>query len=79
MNAREIKKRIENAIRRHANATTTRAYSLVPQSLTAGKLYEAYVLSLVLERLSRDEGFRIILVNSNMVRLKSARGPTSNS
>jgi len=75
MNARNFKKRIEKAIRRYSTATTSRAYSLVPHSLTAGKLYEAHVLSLVLERLSRDEHFRIVLVNSNFVFLKSAPGP----
>lgn len=70
-----IKRRIERAIRRYARATSAQAYSLVPLTLTLGKLYEAHVLSLVLEKLHRIEGFRIVLVNSNFVYLKSAPGP----
>jgi hypothetical protein len=72
-----LKRRIERAIRRYAQATSSQAYSLVPTSLTLGKLYEAHVLSLVLERLYRDERLRIVLVNSNLIPLKSAPGPVN--
>ena len=70
-----LKRRIERAIRRYARATSSQAYSLVPTSLTLGKLYEAHVLSLVLEQLHRNERLRIVLVNSNFITLKSAPGP----
>jgi len=70
-----IKKRIEDAIRRYARASSSRAYSLVPTALTSGKLYEAHVLSKVLEHLHIDENYRIILVNSNLIPLKSGGGP----
>ncbi len=73
--ARALKRRIEAAIRRYAQASSSRAYSLVPNSLTSGKLYEAHVLSLVLERLYQDENFRIVLMNSTFVPLKSSPGP----
>jgi hypothetical protein len=74
-NAWELKRRIEAAIRRYAQASSPRAYSLVPNSLTSGKLYEAQVLSVVLKRLHEDEDFRIVLMNSTFIPLKSAPGP----
>jgi len=49
--------------------------NLVPQTLTDGKLYEAYVVTLVAERLSLDEGYQLTLVNSNHLQLKSSHGP----
>ncbi len=75
ISARAMKRRIEAAIRRYAQASSSQAYSLVPTSLTSGKLYEAHVLALVLERLNRDENLRIMLMNSNLIYLKSAPGP----
>jgi hypothetical protein len=75
VNAEKIKRRIEKAIRRYAHAESERAYNLVPSALTSGKLYEAHVLSLILERLHNDEGFNITLINSNYVALKSSPGP----
>ena len=48
---------------------------LVPQSLTDGKLYEAYVLSAVSEKLVADEGFALTLVNGSNLQLKSSPGP----
>ncbi|SRR6266496_2538464 len=75
MTRNQIKRRIEQAIRNYASATSSRSYALVPQSLTGGKLYEAHILALVLEQLSTKERLRIVLVNSNFVCLKSAPGP----
>lgn len=75
MNKKKLKARIEKAIRRFAAASSSKAYSLVPQSLTAGKLYEAHVLSIVIENLSTQENMRIILVNSRFIPLKSSPGP----
>ena len=75
MNKKELKARIEKAIRRFAAASSSKAYSLVPQSLTSGKLYEAHVLSLVIENLSTQENMHITLVNSRFIPLKSSPGP----
>ncbi len=75
MNKAQVKARIEAAIRRFAAASSPRAYSLVPQSLTSGKLYEAHVLSIVLEKLSTQEGFQITLLNGLYIALKSSPGP----
>ena len=74
MNKKAVKARIESAIKRFASASSSKAYRLVPQSLTSGKLYEAHVLSIVIERLSTQEGFQVLLVNSRYVPLKSSHG-----
>jgi len=73
--ANVIKRRVEDAIRRYARANSSSAFSLVPSSLTSGKLYEAHVLSKVLEHLHNEESFKIVLINSNLIQLKSAPGP----
>ncbi len=77
--ATAIKKRIESAIKKYAESRSSKAYSLVPSSLTSGKLYEAHVLSILLERLYKDEGFRILLINTKLIPLKSAPGPINPS
>lgn len=79
MNKQAVKERIESAIRRFASAPSSEAYKLVPQSLTSGKLYEAHVLSIVVERLSTQENFQISLVNSLFISLKSSPGPVNRS
>ncbi len=79
MNKAAVKKRIEKAIRRYATASSSRAFGLVPQSLTSGKLYEAHALSIVIEKLASEESFQITLLNSNFIPLKSAPGPINRS
>ena len=75
-----IKVRIENALRRFAAVSSPSANaSLVPQSLTVGKLYEAHVLSLVIEALATEEQFAVTLVNSSLLPLKSSPGPINRS
>jgi hypothetical protein len=75
MTKQQVKRRIEKCIKRYASAVSRKSYALIPTSLTAGKLYEAHVLSLLLEHLHRDEGLRIVLVNTTFIPLKSAPGP----
>jgi len=75
MNKKAVKARIEAAIRRFATASSTKAYDLVPKSLTSGKLYEAHILSIVIENLSTRENMEITLVNSRFIPLKSSPGP----
>ena len=75
MNKKAVKSRIEAAIRRFATASSTKAYDLVPKSLTSGKLYEAHILSIVIENLSTQENMEITLVNSRFIPLKSSPGP----
>jgi len=70
-----IKMRIEKAVKKYAKARSSKEYRLVPSSLTSGKLYEAHVLSIILEHLRNEENFSIFLVNTNLIPLKSSPGP----
>ena len=79
MNKRAVEARIKKAIKRFASASSSRAYSLVPQSLTSGKLYEAHILSIVIEKLSTQEAYQIRLINSRFIPLKSSPGPINRS
>lgn len=49
--------------------------SLVPAGWLEGKVYEAWVLTIVLERLRAIEGFKVTLVGGSKVHLKSGGGP----
>lgn len=69
----QVKTRIDSILQRYQPSAI--ALSLVPQTLTAGKLYEAWVLCDVLERLRADEGYTIRLLRSTKVTLKSSPGP----
>lgn len=63
-------------LQRFASASSPTAFaSVIPSSLTSGKLYEAHVLSLVIEALSLDEGYQVVLKNSSFLPLKSSPGP----
>lgn len=75
MNKKAVKAKIESAIRRFATSSSSMAYGLVPHSLTSGKLYEAHVLSIVIEQLCTQENLNITLVNSRFIPLKSSPGP----
>lgn len=76
MNKEAVKRQIENLLRRFALASSLNAYSsVIPPSLTSGKLYEAHVLSLVIEQLTVREGYQVVLRNSMFLPLKSAPGP----
>lgn len=75
MNRRSVEGRIADMFKRYARATSKQARNLVPSTLTTGKLYEAYVLGLVAERLSTQEGFDLVLTQGTHVALKSSPGP----
>lgn len=80
MNLDEARSRIEAAFRALTTANDDQAYTnLLPKSLTSGKLYEAYVLGKVAEKLVSREGFQLTLVNSTYIALKSAPGPINRS
>jgi hypothetical protein len=76
VNRRAVKSKIEALLKRFSIASSQGAYAtVIPQSLTSGKLYEAHVLSLVIEALSVHEGYSVVLRNSTLLPLKSAPGP----
>jgi hypothetical protein len=75
MTRRQIHKKLKDAFRRYLGVSSTTTQGLVPQTVSAGKLYEAHVLSLVVERLVNAEGYSLVLVGGKKLQLKSAPGP----
>ena len=78
MNLNEARSRIERAFRSLTTAQDSSSYStLLPASLTSGKLYEAFILGKVAEKLVTVEGYSLTLINSNHIALKSSPGPVN--
>lgn len=75
MNKAALKAKITAALRKGIKASTTELHNLIPASLTAGKIYEAYVLGLVCQQLRSKEGLKLTLIGSKRVTLKSSPGP----
>lgn len=79
MTLSQIQRQIEQIFQRHLGVNRAVTQGLVPQTVSAGKLYEAHVLSRVVERLAVDEGFSVTLVGGTKIQLKSAPGPINRS
>jgi hypothetical protein len=75
----QIQRQIEQVFQRHLGVTPKVTQGLVPQAISAGKLYEAHVLSRIVERLVVDEGYSLTLVGGTKIKLKSAPGPINRS
>lgn len=75
MTVDEAKRRISEAFRRLLPGAPAPSLDILPKALTAGKLYEAYVLALLAEKLVHDEHYTLRLVNSHYLCLKSSPGP----
>ncbi len=71
----QAKARVDAIFAAYASASTSSTPSLLPANLTDGKMYEAWVLSVILEKLHLIEGYDIQLVNSSKVVLKTSGGP----
>lgn len=71
----EIKDEITALFSETFDAKDNAAYDIIPSSLTSGKLYEAYALSLITLHLYIEEGFELTLKNDNYISLKSSPGP----
>lgn len=74
----DAKLRID-AIFESYRAASSQSHSILSASIKEGKLYEAWVLSIILERLRTREFFSVALVNSDRVFLKSSPGPINPS
>lgn len=74
----DIKTHIDGIMARYRHASATSAGGLT-LSMTPGKLYEAWVLSVILENLRTRERYEVILVGSDKVRLRSSGGPLDRS
>ena len=75
MTAQELKERIARAFSTLLRISQTRALKLLPSKLIMGKVYEAYVLSVVCEKLKNHEGCHFILKGGNKLVLKTSPGP----
>lgn len=75
MTADQIRDRITDLFQKYYAAPPSRARTLVPASLTAGKLYEAYGLALISRSLVLEEGFSLRLVQGTYLTLKTSPGP----
>ena len=74
MTRTQIQQQLQQVFQRHLGVSPKTTRSLVPDTVTAGKLYEAHVLSRVVERLSIDEGYKLTLVGGPKIQLKSGAG-----
>jgi hypothetical protein len=75
MNKDELKEWITDIFENLFPVATEEEADLVPRSLTDGKLYEAYILTIIAERLVTRENLSLKLVNGNHLQLKSSPGP----
>jgi hypothetical protein len=71
----EANARISAILQLYMTAADHSAFDLLPEALTAGKLYEAYALGLIARQLVTIEGFQLTLENGNYLPLKSSPGP----
>jgi hypothetical protein len=71
----QIQKRLERIFKQHLGVNPRVAQELVPATVSPGKLYEAHVLSRVVEHLVVDEGYSLTLVGGSKIQLKSSPGP----
>jgi hypothetical protein len=69
----QIHRQLQDAFRRYLGVSPGTTQGLVPQSVSAGKLYEAHVLSRVVERLVDAEGYALTLVGGTKLQLKALR------
>lgn len=75
----EVKRRITKMLRRHMTAAEPASFDMLPKKLTAGKLYEAYVLAMVSRELVKSEGYSLRLVNDEFLPLQSTPLPINRS
>lgn len=74
-----LKRKIVSVLRRHAGVSPSRSRGLLRIKDLKGKLYEAEVLSIVIENLVNSEGLQIVLRGSSRIELKVSGGPIDRS
>jgi len=79
MNKEDLKERITEIFENLFPSATEGETDLIPRSLTDGKLYEAYIVTIIAEHLVTKENFTLKLVNGNHFQLKSSPGPINRS
>lgn len=69
-------KKIDSIFEKYAAAKSpVSTASILPASVTKGKVYEAWVLAVLLQKLENEEGFDITREEGTELRLKAAPGP----
>lgn len=79
MNKAALKSKITKALRKGVRGKKKPIQDLLPDDFTPGKVYEAYVLALICQRLKNREGLTLTLVGSKKIVLKSSPGPINNA
>lgn len=75
MTTRLLKNKITKMFEDAFPASSAKEVDLLPRSLVAGKVYEAYILAVIAEALRVRERLILRLKNSNCIQLKSSPGP----
>lgn len=75
MTANQLKNKIAKAFSSILGISKSKASTLLPNTLTSGKAYEAHVLSIVCENLKYKEGCNLVLKNGSNLVLKTSHGP----
>ena len=76
---KEIIQKLKAAFAKHLKVSPVLAGSIIPSPITDGKLYEAHVLSRVLEDLGVKEKLSLTLVGGGKMKLKSSHGPINST
>ena len=79
MTVGQVHQQLQTAFATYLGVPPATTQTLVPQTTTSGKLYEAFVLSLVLEKLVIEEGYSLVLVGGTQIKFKGAPGPINRS
>lgn len=79
MNKAALKAKVTKALRRAIRGSTSNVEGLIPKTFTAGKMYEAYVLAVICQKLATVEACKLTLVNGTKVTLKSSPGPINSA
>ncbi|PZR26065.1 MAG: hypothetical protein DI538_26805 [Azospira oryzae] len=74
-----IKGKIAQSLQSHAAMSPAKTNEVLPAKNLQGKLYEAYVLSLIITNLHLQEGFDIRMINSGAFTFKQKGAPINRS
>ena len=75
MTENEVKKEIDYVLQKYLEGPTSGFGKLAPAVPAAGKLYEAFILSRIVEDLVRRNGYTLTLVGGDKFYFKSGGGP----
>jgi hypothetical protein len=68
------KENLEAKFESYSDKLKSHSHKIIPSKLTVGKLYEAFILSILIESLNKKENYFCVLSNGNTLKLKSSPG-----